>query len=105
MGRDAFDAAFRRGRELSPDDVVRYALGEKLGRGRRPRSPAASARLTPRERQVAELVATGLSNRQIAMRLVIAQRTAESHIEHVLAKLGFTSRAQIAAWAAREPGA
>jgi hypothetical protein len=49
---------------------------------------------------VARLVAGGRSNKQIAAELVIPQRTAENHVEHILAKLGFTSRAQVAAWAA-----
>ena len=56
--------------------------------------------LTKRETQVARLVAQGLSNRQIAEKLVISKRTADSHLEHILTKLGFISRAQIAAWAA-----
>ncbi|MCF6429274.1 response regulator transcription factor, partial [Amycolatopsis tucumanensis] len=54
--------------------------------------------LTARESEIAALVAKGLSNRQIAGQLVISQRTAETHVEHILAKLGFTSRSQIAAW-------
>jgi DNA-binding CsgD family transcriptional regulator len=54
---------------------------------------------------VARLVAGGRSNKEIAAELVIAQRTAENHVEHILAKLGFTSRAQLAAWvAASQPG-
>lgn len=63
------------------------------------RTPA--ARLTRREREVAELVAQGLGNREIAERLVLAKRTVDSHIEHIFSKLGFTSRAQIAAWVSR----
>ena len=54
--------------------------------------------LTPREMQVARLVAAGRSNKQIAAELVISQRTAEGHVEHILTKLGFSSRAQVAAW-------
>ncbi len=54
--------------------------------------------MTRRETQIAELVARGMSNKQIAAKLVISQRTAESHVEHILQKLGFTSRAQIASW-------
>jgi len=49
---------------------------------------------------VARLVAGGRSNKEIAAELVIAQRTAENHVEHILTKLGFTSRAQVAAWIA-----
>jgi DNA-binding NarL/FixJ family response regulator len=56
--------------------------------------------LSPREREVAALVAGGLSNRQIAGRLLITERTAGAHVEHILGKLGFTSRTQIAIWAA-----
>jgi non-specific serine/threonine protein kinase len=56
--------------------------------------------LTRREQQIAELVAAGLSNKEIAARLVIATRTAEGHVERILVKLGFTSRTQIAAWVA-----
>jgi non-specific serine/threonine protein kinase len=59
-------------------------------------------RLTRRELEVAGLVADGLSNRAIAAKLVISQRTAEGHVEHILTKLGFTSRSQIAAWSAEQ---
>jgi DNA-binding NarL/FixJ family response regulator len=55
--------------------------------------------LTPRERQVAALVASGRSNRAIADELVISPATAARHVANILAKLGFSSRAQIAAWA------
>jgi DNA-binding CsgD family transcriptional regulator len=55
--------------------------------------------LTPRERQIIELIAAGLSNRQIAEELVIAPATAARHVANILAKLGFSSRSQIAAWA------
>jgi DNA-binding NarL/FixJ family response regulator len=48
---------------------------------------------------VAELVAQGLTNRQIAQRLVVSERTAGNHVAHILTKLGFTSRSQVAAWA------
>jgi hypothetical protein len=64
-----------------------------------PLSPA-----MPPSKLTAGLVAAGLSNKDIASRLVISQRTAEGHIEHILTKLGFNSRAQIAAWVAGRPG-
>jgi len=61
--------------------------------------------LTRREREVANLVAEGLTNREIATRLFISERTAESHVEQIRGKLGFHSRVQIAAWvAAGRPG-
>ncbi len=56
--------------------------------------------LTRREREVAILVAQGLTNRDIATRLFISERTAESHVEQIRGKLGFHSRVQIAAWVA-----
>ncbi|WP_040699340.1 protein kinase domain-containing protein [Nocardia vinacea] len=98
LGTRRFDAALRQGRELGMDAAIAYALGEQPTDA----APAssASAKLTKRERQVADLVAQGLSNKQIAAELVIAQRTAEGHVEHILTKLGFNSRAQIAAWTA-----
>jgi DNA-binding NarL/FixJ family response regulator len=56
--------------------------------------------LSARERQVAALIAQGSTNREIAAALVVSERTAEAHVSNILGKLGFTSRAQIAAWAA-----
>jgi DNA-binding NarL/FixJ family response regulator len=46
-------------------------------------------------------VAEGLTNKQIAERLVLSERTAQNHVQHILTKLGFTTRSQIAAWSAR----
>jgi DNA-binding NarL/FixJ family response regulator len=60
-------------------------------------------RLTRREAEIVELVAQGLSNKQGADRLVISTRTVESHVQNVLTKFSFTSRAQIATWYARRP--
>ncbi|MGD9525840.1 ATP-binding protein [Pseudonocardia sp.] len=90
------------GAALSVDEAVRVALdgGARApvpGRTRRDR-PAARDPLTPRETEVAALLADGLSNRDIAARLVISPRTAEVHVERVLVKLGFTRRAQVAGW-------
>jgi predicted ATPase/DNA-binding CsgD family transcriptional regulator len=61
----------------------------------------AEAKLTRRAKEVAELVALGLTNREIAKRLFLSDRTVEWHIEQILNKLGFSSRSQIAAWVAR----
>ena len=57
--------------------------------------------LSRREEEVAALVAAGLTNRQIAERLYISERTAQNHVQHILTKLGFTTRSQIAAWTVR----
>jgi DNA-binding CsgD family transcriptional regulator len=77
-------------------DAVASAIRRFLGLPalRRGASPA----LTPRQREVAALVAGGLTNRQIAERLVITERSAESHVERIRDRLGFRSRSQIAAW-------
>ena len=56
--------------------------------------------LTRREREVADLVSQGLTNRELAARLVIAERTAENHVQHILVKLGLSNRSQLAVWAA-----
>ncbi|GAF43667.1 protein kinase domain-containing protein [Rhodococcus wratislaviensis] len=95
LGEPAFVTEFQRGEVLSFEAAVAYALDEQLP----VTSPARTAsNLTKRERQVADLVAQGLTNKEIAAKLVISPRTAQGHVEHVLTKLGFTSRAQIAAW-------
>jgi DNA-binding CsgD family transcriptional regulator len=70
---------------------------------KRPLTPARTAKqafggLTTRERDVAALIAQGKSNREIADLLVVGMRTVEAHVSNILAKLGFTSRAQIAVW-------
>jgi non-specific serine/threonine protein kinase len=61
----------------------------------------AGPQLTPREREVAALVARGLTNRQIAGNLVISERTADVHVSNILNKLTLNSRAQLAAWVVR----
>jgi DNA-binding NarL/FixJ family response regulator len=66
--------------------------------GRR-RSDEERRRLTPRERQVTALVAEGLTNEAIAARLVLVPGTVSNHVEHILRKLGFARRVQIATWA------
>jgi len=58
--------------------------------------------LTTREREVAALIARGATSREIARALTISERTAEAHVSHMLGKLGFSSRAQIAAWAVEQ---
>jgi DNA-binding CsgD family transcriptional regulator len=55
-------------------------------------------RLTRRELEVAELVGQGLTNREIARRLVLSERTAQNHVQHILTKLGLANRSQVAVW-------
>ncbi|HEY6294736.1 MAG TPA: AAA family ATPase [Streptosporangiaceae bacterium] len=75
---------------------------ERIGRlrTRLPAAVAADSPLSPREIEVARLVARGLTNKQIGEALFVSERTAENHVQHILVKLGFSNRSQIAAWAA-----
>jgi predicted ATPase/DNA-binding CsgD family transcriptional regulator len=101
LGDAAFGRAFEEGSALRFDDAVGLALG------RRTPPPAADThgdevRLTRRENEIAALVAEGLTNREIAERLVLARRTAEGHVASILHKLHFTSREQLASWVAAQ---
>ena len=96
-----YRAAFAKGRAMDPADAVAFAMGEQA----RPRPDASRlgagpGQLTRRERDVAALVARGESNGQIAASLVISVRTVETHVQHIMDKLGCSTRAQIAAWSA-----
>ncbi|GAA1939053.1 ATP-binding protein [Kitasatospora viridis] len=97
----AFRTAADRGSRLSTEQIVEDILRERDRDREQPAADDRGVRLTKREMQVAELVAQGMSNKEISAALVISLRTAENHIEHVLAKLGFSSRTQIAVWVAR----
>src|SRR6266851_4582334 len=63
---------------------------------------AGDSPLSPRELEVARLVARGLTNKQIGQNLYVSERTAENHVQHILTKLGLRNRSQIAAWASGE---
>ncbi|BAH51966.1 protein kinase domain-containing protein [Rhodococcus opacus] len=102
LGDNAFAAAHRRGEQLGFDAAIAYALRKAQPGASAPES-GASTRLTKREHEVADLIAEGLTNQAIADRLVISPRTAQGHVEHILAKLGFTSRTQVAAWVVEQP--
>jgi DNA-binding CsgD family transcriptional regulator len=108
--------ALRQALSISEDLGARPLTATIIGRlrdlGIRPASPRARAprqvasdiapalrALSPRERDVVALVAQGCTNREIAERLVISERTAEAHVQRVLNRLGMRSRTQVAAWA------
>lgn len=86
--------AFRRGADLSDAEVLAVALEQAPVE----EAPTEEVPLTRRELEVARLVGCGLSNREVAERLRISQRTVESHVDHILRKLGFGSRTQVVAW-------
>jgi predicted ATPase/DNA-binding CsgD family transcriptional regulator len=111
LGEERYRAAFNHGAAFSVTEAARYAVGDAPGLtltqapARRPADAAkalVAEGLTRREAEVAALIAEGLSNRQIAERLVVAQRTAEGHVERILAKLGFRSRASVASWVVKQ---
>ena len=79
--------------------ALEYALADEPGEAWRPGPRQA---LTRRETEVAMLAARGLTNRDIATRLYLSVRTVEAHIDHILTKLGFRTRTQLAAWAHEE---
>ena len=96
LGEQGWGARHAEGSALERASAVALALGEGPAAGTPTRPPPGP--LTRRQQEVADLVAQGLTDRQIAARLVISPRTAESHVEQILTRLGFRSRAQIAAW-------
>ena len=103
LGEATFTSASADGRKMTLEEAVDYALTaadpERAGERGTPAKAAGSDPLTAREREVAALVALGHTNREIAAALVVSERTADAHVQNILNKLGFSSRAQIAAWA------
>jgi predicted ATPase/DNA-binding CsgD family transcriptional regulator len=105
IGDAGFAAATRESGRLDVDAGLAYAMEESDGEGLTSANGEAPSPLTRRETEVARLVGRGLTNKDIAAELVISQRTAEGHVEHILNKLGFGSRAQIAVWINNAEGA
>jgi non-specific serine/threonine protein kinase len=99
-----FDEAFARGLAMAPHDVVAMglsshpALVDKVGRGQR------TGPLSRRETEVAALISEGLTNRDIAERLFLSERTVQGHVQSILRKLGFRSRSRVAVWFVGELG-
>ena len=101
LGGQTFSAEWAAGRATNPDEAARFALrtdeSAESANGR-----VRGVSLTRREREVAALIARGLTNREAAEKLLVAQRTVETHVEHIFAKLRVQTRAEVAAWAARQ---
>lgn len=89
LGDRGYERFFARGGDLGPAEAVSLALEEKV---------SGTGGLSAREHEVAMRIHRGMSNRDIADELVLSVRTVDTHVQRILGKLGFTSRAQIAAW-------
>jgi DNA-binding CsgD family transcriptional regulator/tetratricopeptide (TPR) repeat protein len=104
FGEAAWAAALAEGRAMSLEEAAEYALAKEVDRPAAPvqeQIPAGEPvdELTPRENEIAALVARGFTNRQVAQELSISERTAGNHVAKILKKLGLSSRTQIASWA------
>lgn len=100
LGTD-FEKAYAEGALLSLDQAVAYAI---RGRGPRSRPTTGWGSLTPTERDVAALVAEGLSNPEIAARLFVSRNTVKAHLAHAFAKLAVASRSELASVVTRHAG-
>jgi len=96
----AFGAAYQKGIDMPLEAAVAYALEESAAPAPQPVEAARVTTLSRRESEIAKLVAGGLSNKEIAAKLVLSERTAEAHVQNILNKLGFRSRSEVAAWVA-----
>ena len=95
---EVFDRAWAEGAAMSLEEAVAYAT---RGRGARKRPPTGWASLTPTELEVVRRVAEGLTNPQIAERLFVSRSTVKVHLGHIFAKLGISTRAELAALATK----
>jgi DNA-binding CsgD family transcriptional regulator len=95
LGVPAWERAWAAGAALSTEDAISLALAT----AGTPRGEPGSSRLSPRERQVSQLIAQGLTNREISRALTISEKTVSSHIDHIMTKLDLRSRTRIAVWA------
>jgi predicted ATPase/DNA-binding CsgD family transcriptional regulator len=97
LSQDAFARAWSEGRAMGLDGALRFARELAVAASAVESVPRVGvAALTPREREIAALLARGYSNRQIADALVISEQTAETHVKRILAKLDMRSRHQVA---------
>jgi len=100
LGPEAADRLVQAGRSMPAQQAAELAMAVAVGSAPADPDRSRAVPLTRRERQVAALVASGRTNRQIGRALGISEKTAEVHLHHVMAKLEARSRAEVAAWAA-----
>jgi DNA-binding NarL/FixJ family response regulator len=98
LGPAAFETEYAAGKRMSRDEALRLALGEAAPAQATSANVGDASPLARREVEVARLIADGMSNKQIAARLFVSEATVASHVRHIMDKLGFNSRSQIAVW-------
>ncbi len=103
LGERKYRETHRRGVRSSIAENIAFALEEAPAKVQESEWIQELELLTQRERDVAGLLADGRSNKEIGAALVISPRTVEAHVEHILAKLGFSSRSQVTAWMSAMP--
>jgi DNA-binding CsgD family transcriptional regulator len=104
LGASRFDTEFNSGQRLTRSAALALALGEPASVAVKPPDNVGSGPFAKRELEVAQLVAGGLTNKQIGGRLFISERTVENHVRSILNKMGFNSRTQLAGWMASSDG-
>ncbi|HKF77126.1 MAG TPA: LuxR C-terminal-related transcriptional regulator [Candidatus Dormibacteraeota bacterium] len=97
LGEEAYRRERERGAGLTVEEATALGLDERSAPAASP-APLPAGQLSRREAEVAALLAEGMTNKEIGQRLFISERTVESHVEHILDKLGLGSRTQVAAW-------
>jgi len=102
LGISALESETEAGRRMSTDEAIAFALDERKPTRVDARVVAGVTPLSKRELEVARLVADGMTNKEIASRCFLSERTVETHVSNILNKLGINSRVEVAGWVARE---
>jgi len=105
LGHKSFEAAFARGRAMTISEAATFAVEDRQLPKPEPAAGTGShTGLTRRELEIARLVADDLTNKEIAARLFLSQRTVDTHVTNILNKLGLGSRVQLSRWIADTTG-